>query len=721
MKKFCGCLYSIKNFLDDIINKFPDVPKLTEEEEKRHKEAKICEGCLQEFTNENPKCIHHDHETGKYLGAYCKICNLKLHYNNFYKYRIFFHNFKGYDSHFIVKLAMKILKVKENEQFIIGSSSEQFSFIKTKDFIFMDTMQHLKTSLEKLVESTPKEEFIYFKKLKLPEILMRKGVYPYEWIDDYSKFENKELPPKECFYNSLKNSHISDSEYEHAKKVWNELKCEKFLDYHIAYLKSDVVLLADCFESYRRLSKRIYGLDPALFVSAPSLSWNAFLKFTQSKIQTFEDSENDKQILKIIIDNMRGGICSRGELIYANTVDKKDETILYFDMVNLYGRAMLCPLPIENYKIFEPTDDIEQIKKFVLHYNFEKNENGYILICDIDVPDNKDFFKGYPLFPEKINKKLEGTLLPKKNYAVHICHLKLGLELGYKLINVHKIIKFTQKPIMKDYILFNTEQRKKSTSEYYENFFKLLNNSIYGKTCENPLKYRTRKILTSHNEIVKFLNGNSCYDFHWIDDGVLLGEYSKQVEYNKPIIIGFVVLELSKMFMGDFYYNVMKKHFGDKCKLIYTDTDSLVCHISGSKEPMKELNEKYKDRFEQPETKKVPGKMKLECECIFFGAYAPKHYFYVTKDLKTNFKMKGVPKECIDKDGFFKPKTIDDIKKFEEEFLAKMGLDKIFEFNHIISKNHQICVKTEIKRISHKDTKREVINEKETVPKGYNN
>jgi hypothetical protein len=148
----------------------------------------------------------------------------------------------------------------------------------------------------------------------------------------------------------------------------------------------------------------------------------------------------------------------------------------------------------------------DEVNKLLNIYDFNNSTIGYILEVDTDPPDNKAWFNGYPLFSEKIDGKLEATLHPKKNYLVHIAYLQLGVKLGYKLKKVYNVIKFTQDTIMKHYIVSNTEKRNQAPKKFYENFYKLLNNSIYGKTCENPIKYRNRRILTTQDDIIKFLN-----------------------------------------------------------------------------------------------------------------------------------------------------------------------------------------------------------------------
>jgi hypothetical protein len=184
----------------------------------------------------------------------------------------------------------------------------------------MDSAQHLKASLDELVKGTPPEGFVNFRKLRLHEILLRKGVYPYEYIEKFDKLYEPRLPPKECFRNTLKNEEISEAEYQHALNVWKTLDCKTLLDYHKAYLLSDTILLAGVVENYRNFSLAEHKFcDPICFPSAPSFTMNKFLTILGEK-RIYYFSKQDAAILKMIVDNMRGGICSRGELTYMNVL-----------------------------------------------------------------------------------------------------------------------------------------------------------------------------------------------------------------------------------------------------------------------------------------------------------------------------------------------------------------------------------------------------------------
>ena len=106
--------------------------------------------------------------------------------------------------------------------------------------------------------------------------MIRKSVYPYDYMDSWKKFEETGLPPKDAFYNRINVKGISDQDYEHAQQVWNTmgtLGC-----YHDTYLKTDLMLLADVFETFRNTCLKNYKLDPAHFYTAPGLAWQALLK-----------------------------------------------------------------------------------------------------------------------------------------------------------------------------------------------------------------------------------------------------------------------------------------------------------------------------------------------------------------------------------------------------------------------------------------------------------
>ena len=176
--------------------------------------------------------------------------------------------------------------------------------------------------------------------------IFQKGVYPYEYMTSAEKFKETQLPPKEAFFSKLKDEHISDEDYERAVATFKSLGCNTMEDYHNAYLKLDVLLLADVFQAFRKLSLEIYGLDPAHFYTLPSLSWEACLKHTKIELELLTDDE----MYLFLESSIRGGVSTithrhavaNNEYMEEGQYDSdKDESyIIYLDANNLYGIFM---------------------------------------------------------------------------------------------------------------------------------------------------------------------------------------------------------------------------------------------------------------------------------------------------------------------------------------------------------------------------------------------
>ena len=403
------------------------------------------------------------------------------------------------------------------------------------------------------------------------EIIKRKGLYPYEWVDSYEKFNNKELPPKECFYSSIKdgkrdksNGHIYEKEYLDLKNFWKELGFNTFIDFHNHYLKKDVLLLADVFEKFISTCLKNYNLDPCHYFSALGLSWDAMLKMTKVELEKISDPDMHLFIEK----GMRGGISyinkryseANNENCPNYDNEKPKRYINYLDMNNLYGYAMSQYLP---YAYFKWVKTIYKIKEKLM--NIKSNSStGYILEADLVYPQElHDIYNDYPLAAEKIKipkewlykyclkianthnvttgkvKKLIPNLMNKNNCVIHYRNLQQCLELGMKLKKIHRILKFKQKDWMKPYIDFNTQKRKEATNEADKNHFKLLNNAVYGKTMENMRKRIKIRIIKKEKDFIKHAS-RPTYITHTIFGKrvTAIREKKELLVLNKPIYVG---------------------------------------------------------------------------------------------------------------------------------------------------------------------------------------
>ena len=323
-----------------------------------------------------------------------------------------------------------------------------------------------------------------------------------------------------------------------------------------------------------------------------------------------------------------------------------DSFIAYFDANNLYGWAMIQYLPICNYK-WNVDINIDQILA-----TEDNSDIGYICSVDLKIPNElHDKFKDYtpacenvcsadrPEFEDsqfmqniakELNvkkgkvKKLIPNLFNKDNYVIHYRHLKLLVELGIEVIELHNVLEFRQEPFLADFIMFNTQKRAESKLTYEKDLFKLLNNSIYGKTVENVEKRIDIKMVTNENDFIKKVSKPNYKCFKLFNNKLAAIEMNKkQIKYDKPIAVGFSVLELSKYKMYDFHYNVMKKLYPEngQLQLLFTDTDSL-CYKIETKDLYEDMknNKQYFDCSEYPEThpnysvenKKIVGVFKEE-------------------------------------------------------------------------------------------------------------
>ena len=339
-------------------------------EKERFDKATKCWICNKEFKEDDKKVRDHCHFTGRYRGAAHNSCNLNYKKPKFTP--VVFHNLSGYDSHLFIKNLgfsegdIKCIPNNEEKYISFSKEIEVYSYTKevkdkktgeTKKEVkhihheirFIDSCKFMSTSLDKLVSNLPKDDFDNLKRYYAGEkfnLLTRKGVYPYEYMNSPERFKETKLPPKKAFYSRLNDEDISDEDYEHAIKVWKTFNMKTLKDYHDLYNEADVLLLADVFENFRDICIENYELDPAYYYTAPGLAWDAALKLTEVKLELLSDID----MLIMFENGIRGGVSMistrYGKVNNKYMGDSFDSSepskyIQYLDANNLYGCAML--------------------------------------------------------------------------------------------------------------------------------------------------------------------------------------------------------------------------------------------------------------------------------------------------------------------------------------------------------------------------------------------
>ena len=750
---------------------------LTTEQKEIHDSKLFCEDCNKQFFGKN-KCFHHDHISGEYISSLCSKCNLKYQYKKFipiYIHNLKGYdghfivkslNYYGYQDN---KISNITCIPNNEERYISFSKKIKVDEYKDKDgkihdilfeIRFLDSFAFMSESLSSLSNNlhpkakqiknlneifnkieNPSEEEInihlkvldkinneninelrkiykntseHFKDDNQFKYMITKGVYPYEFMSSYDRMYTSILPSQDKFYSRLNDSNISNLEYKIAQNVWDTFNCNHFIDYHNIYLASDVLLLSDIWETFKATCYKIYNLDCSYYFTAPSLSWDSFLKLKHDESDGQFEIEllTDMDMYLFYEKSIRGGI-SQISKRYATANNKymqnynndlTDEYILYLDANNLYGDSMTKYLPLSDFKWSQNEklminkdiknyQDHEKLKQYILSIP-DNSKIGFTISCDLsyDQYDKNtgnfceeltkffyDFHNNYPLAPESISikkemlnkwqqenyietnvKKLICHFNDKKDYILNYKILKLYLKLGLTIKKINKVVEFKQDDFMKSYIIKNTNERKEAKNEFEKNFYKLMNNSVYGKTMENVRNRINFKLISSEDKLL-YLRNDFVRATTFNENLVGVHLAKKEVVLNKCIFIGSTVLDNSKQLMYNFHYNFMlKKIKRENIDLLFTDTDSL-CYNIKNEDPFEIIsqNKTYfdlanynKDHFlYDPTNDKAFGKFKNESvEQIteFIGLRSKLYSYKVDIDNEEHKRCKGVKKYIIE-------------------------------------------------------------------------
>lgn len=369
----------------------------------------ICEKSL-EGVDSSKIAIDHCHLTGKIRGRTHRTCNILYSLPKFIP--VVFHNLSGYDSHLFIKQLAKsgtgsIHCIPHNKKKYISFNEK----IGKYSLRFIDSFKFMSTSLQKLVNNLQPNQFKILPKFihtpDMMKLLTRKGVFPYEYVGCWDKLEETSLPSKENFYSTLSDSHISDCDYEHAKVVWETFHIKTLGEYSDLYLKTDVLLLAEVFENFRNICLDTYKLDPCQYLTTPSLSCSAMMKYTKVELELLIDYE----MIQFIKSGIRGGIsqvskryCKANNKFMKDYNPNEESTFLvYLDVNNLYGDSMRRCLPINNFRWLNESEitlfDVVQIKA--------DSDDGYFLEVDLEYPTHlHHIHNDYPFCGETKNHQV---------------------------------------------------------------------------------------------------------------------------------------------------------------------------------------------------------------------------------------------------------------------------------------------------------------------------
>ena len=579
-------------------------PKITIKSENSFLKVKFCWLCDINFVNINEKVRHYCKMTGRYLGAAHQSCIDYVIKTNQHKFvPVLYHNFSKYDCHMFFN-ELITAKAHKNNLSTIARTSEEYMAVNYSCIKFLDSMRFLTASLEKLTESLKDDDYIHLKKF-FPNhwmLLKNKLAYPYEFyktLEDYEKPIDELLKAgSEAYYSKTANKIPDQKEIDRTNEIIKLFNIKNGRELTELYCKADVILLADIFEKFIEVSTTEFGINPLYHISSPGTTWSNGLKYTKIELELIKNVD----LFQMFEHGIRGGLSG----VFGDRYIASDNNtvILHVDMNNLYGFAMLFHLPTGNFQIYENNTITQSFIDKVLNTH-DCSNTGYILIVDLIYPDNIKYkSKNFPFCPENktINSdnyteymkehepnphrptsKLICDQTNKEYYIVHYRNLKFYLRMGMIIKKVHRIVSFDQSPWLAKYIDYNTQKRAEADSDFIKDYHKNLVCSFFGKTMED-VRNRIKVEFVKNTDERKILRFQSRLDFNGIhksyQDYDSYTFKSNVVKMEKPIYLGFAILELSKLLMYETYYDKLQKYFGiDGIQIHYQDTDAFIMSL----------------------------------------------------------------------------------------------------------------------------------------------
>jgi hypothetical protein len=626
--------------------------------------------------------------SGEYIGRAHQKCCVDWQRVQFPAYH---HNGRGYDHHHII---VELFKQRRSLDFVIAQNMEKLTCMDSGPLRFVDSLQHLACSLERAVGDLSASAGFTFDILaehnRAPRSVLaklcQKQPFPYEWFTSWESLQHEGMVEPRYFRSCLHPS-ASDEEIEKdhawALDIYTQCDHRTMQEFMALYLETDVLLLAEVMEWYRADSmSRNGGLDPAWYITAPSLALDEVLLHSKEKIELLHEEQED--MFNMILGGIRGGIV---QAVLRDVSTTKDAEVRYFDANSLYPWAMQQALPVGEFVWH--TISLEELLSVP-----DDAEYGYF--AEIDCTTHAamhDYFDDLPPCPHKAearpspaamsygvdiggdfgNDKLIVDFSPKTDYCVHYRLLKVWMKHRMlHTITIKRALRFRQKPFVKGFIDMNVRVRAEAKGRPgVQNNCKRKMNSVFGKWMENVFK-REAIAFMSNIETVEggFLAAASKPNLKmWntfgegADQFTGFAYYAENVVLNKPIFIGAAVLDISKALMYDAFYTL--KGEIPTVKLVYMDTDSLVLQIptGGTNADVQLAKTRFGSMIDSsglPDSSplkevgrgrdKIPGFFKDELggqSISRFICLRAKTYCY-EKNGKSVMKCKGVPGESVE-------------------------------------------------------------------------
>ena len=550
----------------------------------------------------NKKVVHHDYskKVNNIIDYICNNCNLKI--KNSKELIVLFHNAKGYNNSYMLNIFSKIHNIQIS---CLGQNTEKFKILEflipNKDYStkIIDSLAFLQSKLDDLSKDLDDDlKFVtknHFQD-KFEMVSKKSENFPHNCINK-NNLENKELPDKKYFYNILTLKDIDDKEYKKVKNFYKNMEFKNVREYSECYLISDITLLADVYNNFRKIIFNNLGLDTVKYISAPSLTKDCALKYSRCKIENIKDESIFQFVRKSIMGGLSDSINPYVKL------DNDNEKIAYNDISSQYPFELTKKLPVSNYKFVEKYDENK--------YGQDKNY-GCILLCDVKSTDkirNDSLYNQCPMLVSKCkitdenlseyqlnqiknkrnnkssnyksqSEKLISNIGNDSNCYLNFEMYQMFKEAGYD-IEIKKMLEFKHEAIFKSYIEFLYSKKKQYSSQNKNSMkliFKTMMNSFYGATLTDKTKFKDIKICITKSQALKLTKKPNFNSFNIINENLVIIEMSKnKCIFDSPTLIGSEVLFNSKCNLYNYMYNIISKLFGrDNITFSARDTDLII-------------------------------------------------------------------------------------------------------------------------------------------------